>query len=376
VLVLALCAMWAMLSAALLPQARVHDFLNLYTGATLAHEGNFAGLHDPQAQLAVERRLVPQVATLVPFVRPRFYALLLSPMALLPYKIAFPLWIAVQCALLFACWVWAWRRFGPDALVFAALAISAPLGIASGQDCVVMLAILIVAFELAEREKLVVSGAVLALMLVKFHLILLWPLALVVQKRWRMLGGFAAMAAVEVLISIVPGGAQAVHSYAALLTNKSLDRLSPSPERMISFEGLLANAGIENSWVAGLFILAVISVLLWSLRGAPLWKLFSLTACASLLVVPHVYGYDAALLLLPLWLTIFQSTARAPKIVATLMTTPLPFGFAMADKPWAVLSSLSLTVFFVLLALTTREVEESAAGTNLAPGAITSSPAS
>jgi hypothetical protein len=58
------------------------------------------------------------------------------------------------------------------------------------------------------------------------------------------------------------------------------------------------------------------------------------------------------------------------------MTTPLPFGFAMADKPWAVLSSLSLTVFFVLLALTTREVEESAAGTNLAPGAITSSPAS
>jgi hypothetical protein len=122
--VVGLSAMWIALGSLILPSARSHDFLNIYTGASLAREGHFADLHDPDVQLARERRIFPQLPSLVPFVRPAFYAALLMPLALLPYGTAFVVWIAAQSLLLLACWAWSWRRFGPDALVFAALFLS------------------------------------------------------------------------------------------------------------------------------------------------------------------------------------------------------------------------------------------------------------
>src|SRR5205823_721025 len=120
-----------------------HDFLNLYTGASLALEGRFAQLYDPAIQLERERRFVPELDALVPFVRPHFYAAVLAPLALLPFRIAFWVWLSVQLLLLSACCTWAYRRWGPDALIFGALYLPTALGIAHGQDCVLMLLTLI-----------------------------------------------------------------------------------------------------------------------------------------------------------------------------------------------------------------------------------------
>jgi len=348
--VVGLSAMWIALGSQILPSARSHDFLNIYTGASLAREGRFADLHDPEVQLARERRIFPQLGSLVPFVRPGFYAAFLMPLALLPYGPAFVVWIAAQSALLLACWAWIWRRFGPDALVFAALFLPCPLGIASGQDCVIMLALFILAFELAARSRWFAAGAALALMLMKFHLILLWPVALLVERRWRMLAGFCATALALVAIWVALGGMGSLRLYAALLRNKSLDHLSPSPELTISFQGLLANLGIEARWASALLIGAAILVFLWCVRAAPLWRLFAITAVASLWIVPHVYGYDASLLLLPILLTIFRSANPASRIAATLLSTPIPFGFALAGRPWAIVSSASVAIFLLLLA--------------------------
>src|ERR1700734_793026 len=83
--VLAFCLIWVAMGSMIVPGARKHDFLNLYTGASLALDGNFAHLHSPAVQLARERQFVPSLPTLVPFVRPSFYALLLAPLALLPF---------------------------------------------------------------------------------------------------------------------------------------------------------------------------------------------------------------------------------------------------------------------------------------------------
>jgi hypothetical protein len=65
-----------------------------------------------------------------------------------------------------------------------------------------------------------------------------------------------------------------------------------------------------------------------------------------------VYGYDATLLLLPLLLTIYLMRPVS-RVAAVLMSTPLPFGFALADKPWAVVSSASLLLLFAILAAET-----------------------
>lgn len=341
-------ALWVALGSRIWPASDKHDFLNLYTGGRLALEGRFHEMHDPAVQLDFERRLVPDLPQLVPFVRPVFYALALAPMAALPYRAAFIAWTIAQVLLLIACWIWAWRRFGPDALIFAAMSLPAPLGIASGQDCVVMLALLIVAFELSERKRAVSCGVVLALMLFKFHLVLLWPLALIVQRRWRVFGGCCAGVAALTAVSLALGGMRDARLYAALLQNKSLDHLAPSPQLMISYQGFFANLGIESPVWMAVFIGIAVAIFAIAVRRPA--ALFVLTPVASLIVVPHVYGYDAALLLGPILLTIFESKATAARIMATLLATPLPFGMALADRPWAIASSASLILFFLILA--------------------------
>ena len=351
VVVLAFTMVWISMGSLITPGAKKHDFLNLYTGASLALDGKFAAMHDVDVQLQRERQFVPSTDALVPFVRPSFYALLLAPLALIPYAAAFWVWIVLQSALLLACWAWGYRRFGANALVFAAFSLPGPLGIASGQDCVILLAISILAFELMDRGNAGFSGAVLALMLIKFHLILLWPVALLLQRRWKMLGGLCAAAALEAGLSLALGGMEGARSYVALLRNKSLDHLSPSKELMISFSGLTENLGIESPVAIAAIILAILLIFAYAVYRAPLWKLFAATAVASLLVAPHVYGYDATLLLLPFLLTIFYSRLPGAKIAATLLCTPLPFGFALAGRPYAAVSSASLLIFLVLLAI-------------------------
>lgn len=345
-----MCAFWVAMGSQTLPAARSHDFLNIYSGASLALEGRFADLHDVDVQLEREHRIFPTLASLVPFVRPAFYAVALAPLALLPYNVAFVVWIMLQSLLLIACWVWGWWKFGSGALVFGSMFLPTALGIATGQDCVVLLALLIVAFELAERERLVWSGVVLALMLIKFHLILLWPLALLCTRRWKMLVGFCVGVCVEIAISVALGGMHGAQNYVALLRNKSLDRLSPSPELMISQQGFLTNLGIESTWAAVAIVAIVVLIFAVAVRNAPLWRVFALTSVASLIIVPHVYGYDASLLMLGLWLTIFHSKLVASKFTATMLSTPIPFGMALAGKPYAITSSAGLLIYFLLLA--------------------------
>ncbi|MGH9557811.1 MAG: glycosyltransferase family 87 protein, partial [Bryobacteraceae bacterium] len=338
-----MCVLWVALGSKILPVSRSHDFLNLYTGGSLALDGHFADLHDTEVQLERERRYVPGLPELVPFVRPAFYAVFLAPMALIPFRAAFVVWIACQILLFIACLIWAWWKFGPDALVFGSMSLPAALGIASGQDCVLLLALFIAAFEASDRKKPLASGLILGLMLFKFHLVLLWPLALLVQKRWRMLAGFSIAALGEAALSAALGGMRGVVVYSELLRNKRLDQLLP-PQLMISYKGLLANLNIASPWAGAALQAAIALALIYAVRGAPLWKLFSITAAASMMVVPHVYGYDATLLLLPVLLTIFHAARPVSRIFAAIFATPLPFGFTLADKPWAIVVSASLAV--------------------------------
>ncbi len=150
------------------------------------------------------------------------------------------------------------------------------------------------------------------------------------------------MAAVEIVSCWLLGGITVIRSYVKMLAGQTSGDLSPSPELMISYEGFAANLGIASPAFNLLLIASVLVLFVWTVREAPLWRMFAVTAVASELIVPHVYGYDATLLLLPIWLTIFNSKQPASKIAATLMATPLPFLFALADKPWAVISSASM----------------------------------
>src|SRR5208283_4979700 len=158
----------------------------------------------------------------------------------------FLLWTIVQWAFLCACWWWGWKRFGPDALLWGALSLPAGMGIAHGQDEPVLLAIMIAGYHLSERGKQGWAGLVWSLALFKFNLLLGLPLAMIAARRWRMLGGFAGGGAVLALISLALGGVQDARNYFAMLTDKRIERLSPTPEFMMNLQGIAANLGIPD----------------------------------------------------------------------------------------------------------------------------------
>jgi hypothetical protein len=180
---------------------------------------------------------------------------------------------------------------------------------------------------------------------------------LLIQRRWRMLAGACAAIAVELLIWLALAGPHGMARYFALLRMTDLRRLSPSPQLMINVRGLVLNLDADNIavsavWIGVLTAAAVILTVVACWR-APLWRSVAAVSTGSLLVAPHVYGYDAGLLLAGLWLAVFESGARGPRITATVLLTPLPLMLGMAGSPWAAAAPLALLVFLTSLAFIT-----------------------
>jgi alpha-1,2-mannosyltransferase len=340
--------LYAALGAHLAEIARTHDFLNLYTGGRMALEGRWPDLHDPQAQLAVEQRY-RDVSPVRPFVRPAFYAAILAPLSAIPFETAFWVWMALWWTVLAGCFVWAAHAFHPDAVVLGAMFLPAGLGIAHGQDCVLMLALMAASYALSERNRAFASGAVAGLMVIKFHLAVLFPVLLLVQRRWRMFAGFCAMAATSAALSIALVGLEGSREYVSMLTRKDLQMLAPGPELMVNIAGLLLNLGISSKLVELPMIAAVVVMAVLGARRAP-WRLYPAAAASVLLSVPHTYAYDTALLLPGLWAVVFRSKSKASRVIAVALCTPLPYGMNLAGSPWAAATPVLLIGLLVSLA--------------------------
>lgn len=341
---------WSALGSRIVPQARQHDFLNLYSGGTLALHGSFRQLYIPETQLQTERQFIPQLPALVPFVRPPLYALALAWVAAIPFRWALGVWLGLQVAIYLLVLAWAKARWGPEALVFGAMFLPATLGIASGQDCMVILAIVAGVIALQDRGKETAAGAVLALGLIKFHLFVVWPLALLLQKRWRMLASAAAVTLVEVLLSWFLAGSYGLAAYIGLLRNPSIERLSPSPDLMINVHALTLNIGEGNAYLRVALVAAVIGLATLISLKAPFRSAVVAASTASLLVSPHVYGYDAALLFPSLCLVLFETRSTIPKLLAVLLCSPVPYLLNLAGFPWMITTPLCLMLLLLFLA--------------------------
>jgi len=319
---------WTVIGSNVVPAARGHDFLNLYVGGTLAASGRFAEIYDQDIQLQLEQRLIPTTEELVPFVRPHFYALLLSPLALFSLDTALWLWIGLHAAVLVGCWIWAARRFGPNALIFGALYLPTPLGIAHGQDGVFMLAVVIAAYVLASKGRDQAAGAVAALALIKFHITFLIPVGMIIQKRWWMLGAYCATAAGLVAVSAITGGWTGMLSYVHLLQAKDLRRLSPSPDLMVNIHSVTANFGIDQPVISAGLIGLVVMIMFVAVRRA--------------------------MLLLAVWLVTAHAESGPSRVLAAIVAVPLLFFCSLLDTPWPVVPSLVLLAWLGALAWENR----------------------
>ena len=359
---------FAVMCASVLPHARTHDFLGFYTGGLLIRTDP-AHLYDSSLQSRIQYRLAPEIPVFTPIPRPAFSLAFYVPLTLMPLKTAFAIWIALGIAVAFGIWYWAFRRFGPEALVYCSLFIPLGFGIAHGQDIAFISALLIFAYTALERGRKALGGVLLALLLCKFHLFLLIPIVLLTRREWRILAGYVPTALVAVVVSSLIASPQ---SYLDFLRNPKLDALNPSPEMMVNVHSLAINLGLDYAAVRVLLILLVVVALAAIPKSAPLDRWFWAAIAGGLLVSPHTFAYDVALLLPAILKTLFDPKALAPaRWIAIAAIIPFTYFLGSLPAPLPAGPALLVTLLFVALAwpecLGSRAVSSSQAAASPSP---------
>lgn len=168
------------------------DFVNTWMGARAVLSGNLNALLNVDAHnLALLHTLGPMPPHNWSY--PPALLLFIWPLGHFDYVTALALWSLIG----YAAYVAASASFDKSArfllLVAAAPVVAANLY--SGQTGFFTAAVLILFFRFLDERPLL-SGAILGLMLMKPHLVLLYPLALVASGRWRTLVAAGAMALV------------------------------------------------------------------------------------------------------------------------------------------------------------------------------------
>ena len=162
--------------------------------------------------------------------------------------------------------------------------------------------------------------------------------------------GFFLSGTVEALLSPILGGFAGVQQYVRLLLSDDLTFLSPAPERMINVYAIGANFGLDHIVVKAAAATLVVGLALLAIWRAPLWRWLGAALAGSILVAPHVYAYDASILLLPLLLVLFQSTHRVSRFAAATFLVPLPFLSLWIGPPYTLLPAAALLFFLIALA--------------------------
>jgi len=349
-IVAVLLAFWLAMTVPTYSHGMTNDFASFYIGARLAAAGSLNQIYDLKTQQAIYREVCPQEYYLSPYLRTPFFAVAWQWLAALPLPSAFAVWVAVQWAALLACSAWAARRFGSDALIWAGMSFPAFAGIAHGQDCMLLLGLCVVVYILAEREREEAAGLVFSLALVKFNLWIALPLLMAAGRRWRMLAGFTAGAAGLGAWTASALGRPGLYDYYNLLAHSAQPKLQPSTELAMNTEALLAAVGTQHPAAAAVASVAVVGLGLWGARAAPLWKWMSITLVTCLLSAPHVYIYNAAILLLPVWLICFRSNNRWSRVLAAVHAAPL-LAFLRLAPHGAAATPLVLLALLAALAL-------------------------
>ena len=267
------------------------DFRNRYTAGYMVRTGHGSENYDYGAEIIFQNQLVSPESVALPFIPPAYEALFFAPFSFLSFRPAFFLFLAVNLAILFLCMRLlrpcmsnlALLRFDLPALMFLFFPITVAL--MQGQDSILLLALLTGAFLCIQRDREVAAGAMVALGLYKFQLVIPIFLLFLAWRRWRFSAAFACTSAALAAVSIeIVGVAPSVRYFHSLI-------------RAGSSLGSVAGSSLNMNMMANLH-----GALYTVLKGSSL--ALPMTAAASgavmiLLALRQPRGVDALLIAIP-----------------------------------------------------------------------------
>lgn len=223
-----------------------------------------------------------------------YETILLIPLSYLPQTSAFALWTLLNLACLLSAAVILRRHF-PNFSLLTPFAFAPTMSlILNGQDLGILALLMALAFDHFAREKDLQAGAILALGLFKFPLIV--PLVAILAFRyWRVLLGFVAIALPLLIASALMVGRQGIHDYVALTHGTDAKE---APGILINLRGVV---GVFFGAQPAVVITLSISLIMVAafIKGKRI-PVFCLAVIVTQLASWHAHLYDALILLIPM----------------------------------------------------------------------------
>jgi hypothetical protein len=268
------------------------DFRVFYTTGQLITEGRGRAIYSIEPQAVLQQEI--HEGETLQFNHPAFEGLLFAPFALLPFRVALLAWILVNIGLVaLACLVL--RRNWIVCLSFAPVAFSLMLG----QDALLLLAILALSLRLLDGNREDLAGAVLALGLFRFHVILPIAALLALRQGRRFSVGFVAGGVFVLVLSVAVTGFEGAREYVLMMTALAEGAGSNNVlvTNMTTIRGLAEL--LVGKWARFGSVTVVIAWL--AACGAVLWKGWTplrqdkrIAIALGLLLAPYGYAYELA----------------------------------------------------------------------------------
>ncbi len=282
---------------------------------------------------------------------PPTFLFLTFPLGLLPYPIAFAVWM-VATLLVYLAAVYAIIP-RPAAVIVALTTSAVVFNVLLGHNGFLTAGLIGLSLALMERRPWL-SGIFLGLLTYKPQFGILFPFALLASRNWRSLVSATATSVLLSVAATIAFGYQAWPSFFSSLVDRetSLSEVPGLPIPLLSLFGFLQSVGASTqiSWIAHLTLAAVVAAAVFAIWAKPIPH--SLKAAAicigSVTVTPYVLGYDFCVLSIA---------------IAFLVSDGLASGFLSGERAtmlgcWAGLFVLSgpvpLIVCLLLLILVVR----------------------
>jgi len=195
------------------------DFRNRYAAGYMVRTGRGSEIYNAGAEETFQNELVSPQSVMLPFIPPPYEALFFAPFTYLPFRQAYFLFLAFNLAILFLCMM----RLRPYMFNLARIDFRLPswmflffpitVALMQGQDSILLLALLAGAFICIQRNREGATGALVALGLIKFQMVIPIFLLFLAWRRWRFSAAFVCTSAALAGISIWIVGINQMASY-------------------------------------------------------------------------------------------------------------------------------------------------------------------
>ncbi len=343
--------------------AEIVDFVAFYAAGRLLLDQP-SHLYDAAAWVQLQAVMHAGPELLLQFWNPPHTAVFMAPLAMLPFGVAYLVWLLVNLACLGgACYLLAPRPAGPGhwlrwALVLP-LFLPVQLGLIMGQLSFTLLFGFAVFVRLADRPGPWRQAAALLAWTTKPQLLPVLLLALICMRRWRVLALVCCLPVVLGLPVVLVGGPALLLDYVHLASGAGSGVLTAEAVHLGSGHSVLGLTQwlLGPGWTAT--ALAVVGTAAVCVLVASVWRTglhadtrryvqLALLPVAAFVSSPHVLAYDAVTWLASAWLLLTfaaeRPTARRGVVILLLVgwwgANLAAFPEVNAIAPWGAFSAV------------------------------------